>query len=108
MGGEMRVAIEVHRADEPLLEEIQNAEPGSFETISAHRFGGEIGVTAALVSLTATTIPVLAGIIKELIRSRKYVKLKVRGIEVAGVSEDTILEILERLKSDELKKTRKP
>ena len=104
----MKIAVEVHQDDKLLLEEIRNAEPESFEIVSAHRFGGEIGLAAALVSLTATTIPILASIVKELIRSRRYVRLKVRGVEISGVSEDKILEILNQLKSDEPKRAQKP
>lgn len=71
------------------------------------RRGGEVLVVssrgfdgAALVDIVVTLTPslaaVLAGIYASRVRANQHVSLKMKGIEVKGVSEATLLKILDR------------
>ncbi len=92
--------IEVESKDEHFLRTLQTSSPFEAKLFHSRRFEGEIGITEALTILATVTIPVIAKVIIELLRARKQVRIKVDGIEISGLTENTTVGILEKLLVD--------
>lgn len=71
-----------------------------FSSSSSQGFDGN-GVASFLVELAPHILTFLAGIYAERTKSRKWVKYKDEGVEITGVSEETLLEILRQRKQSE-------
>lgn len=67
------------------------AEPDHFE--------GGIEIITAIVSVTTASIPVLTKIIRSHITSKKYIKVKMKGVEISGASLKDIAKFLNEIKS---------
>lgn len=61
-------------------------------------FEGGHEVLSAIVTITTVTIPVIGALIREHIRAKRYLKVKVKGVEVAGSSLDEVEAFLAKLK----------
>jgi hypothetical protein len=90
----MYVVLEVGEADSAAVDELPK---GAYHVVSDRRLSGGIEAAQFLVTVTAATAPILARVIIEQIRSRKHVRLVKDGVEVSGVSEQTILAILNKI-----------
>lgn len=47
-----------------------------------------------LIYLSPLTIPIVASVIKERIKAKKFVRVKVKGLEIHGLSEESVERIL--------------
>jgi len=101
----MEILLEVHKNDMVVLEEIKEVDDSASSILKVNKFGGDADLMAAVVTLSSVTIPVLGKIIVEMLRAKKYVKIKVKGIEIetSGVSEKKIISILESYAKKEKK-----
>jgi hypothetical protein len=75
------------QADDPELDPLESR-LGSENVIRARpdHFEGDINIVNLLVNLTTVTIPILSMLVSEHIKSKRYIKAKVKGIEVQGES----------------------
>jgi hypothetical protein len=96
----MKIAIEVLKPNGNAFSELQQASPEVIEFVDTNRLSGETDIIAAIVTISSFTLPLVANIITELIRSRQYVKVKVKGIEVSGLSESNAMEILKKYEKE--------
>ncbi|TAY13847.1 hypothetical protein [Rhizobium leguminosarum] len=62
------------------------AEPDHFE--------GGPEIISAVVQVTTVTLPILGLIIRERIKANRYVKVKVKGVEIVGASLDDVGKLL--------------
>lgn len=92
------VAIEVLKEDEGILKDFADKHPKECELIQSKKFQGQAETVQVLITISATVLPFVAKIIIEYIRAKKHVSLKYKGVEVKGISEKNIVEILEKLK----------
>ncbi len=92
------ITIEIAENDEEAatqLASLQNAalaKPDYFE-------GGE-AVIVAVIQVTTLTLPVLTLLIRERIRAKQHIKVKIKGIEVSGADLEDIGKFLAGLKKD--------
>jgi hypothetical protein len=84
------LAIEL-RSDDELLSELR--ELGPENEVTRKGFDGS-DVVIVLVTLATTTIAQTASIIKKAIDARKHISVKYKGVEIKGVSEKRLLELL--------------
>ena len=95
----MDVVLEVAESEAAAAKELQIEFPDRVRIVSTARFRGDMGVIAAIVTLSATLIPSLAKIVIEQIRARRHVSITIRGVQVRGITEDNAVEILKGLLS---------
>lgn len=100
----MDILIEIQKGDAHFLDEVASAEKNSVHIRSGKNFGGNVDLVSAIVTLTGITIPVLGKIIIELIKSKRYVKLKIKGVEIVNITEKNAIEILKKYAKAETKK----
>ena len=67
------------------------AEPNHFE--------GGADIISAVVQVTAITLPIIGMIIRERIRSNRYIKVKVKGVEISGAGLEDIGKLLRDLET---------
>jgi hypothetical protein len=79
-----RIQLEV-QADDPTIAALK-AEIGDDEVIQAKpdHFEGDINVVNLLVQLTVSTIPIVGALIVQHIRAKRFIKVKLNGIEIRG------------------------
>ena len=65
--------------------------------VESDQFDANIDIVGLLMGLTATSAPLVTKVLCELIRARKYIKVKHRGLEVTGLSEHKAAEIINGL-----------
>jgi len=92
----MELMIEIKKTDLDILNDLKATSPDSVKFVKVRHFGGGTELTAAIVTLSTATITIIGKIIIEMIRAKKYIKVKVKGIEISGLSEANALSILEK------------
>ena len=78
------IQLELARDDTETLQVLQTAESEPIVVATPDHFEGGAEIISAVVTLTATSLPFIASIIKEHIRSKRYIKVKVKGVEIVG------------------------
>lgn len=85
-------------ADDPMIDGFV-AEIGSAQVLRAKpdHFEGDINIVNLLIQLSASTIPIVAMLITQHIRAKRYIKVKLNGIEVRGADLEKIELFLKRI-----------
>jgi hypothetical protein len=96
-------------ADDPAVEGLIT-EIGSDQVLRAKpdHFEGDINIVNLLIQLTTSTIPIVAMLVTQHIRAKRYIKVKVNGIEVRGADLDKIEPFLNKLSSSTEAPAQKP
>jgi hypothetical protein len=76
-------------------------EPDNLAFVESDRLEGGHEVVAALVTLSAATLPIIGKIIIEAHRSKRRIEIKAKGLTVTGLSEGSAMKILDKLLSDD-------
>lgn len=95
-----KVLLEISNTYEREFLDLEQSLPGEFQIVKSNRFDGTDGLLQAIVTLSTLSIPLIAKVIIEAIRARKHVSIKVNGTTITGVSEKTVLKILEGFSRD--------
>lgn len=96
------VAIETN--DRDVLKQLE-AIDGTADVLASERRGmnGSTLFTAVL-ALAPATLPVIVSIVKAQLEARKHIRVIVDGVEIRGVSEKTLMKILENEQHKKLPK----
>ena len=90
------ILIELDKRDEsfysPMLEDLK----GNISEVDATRFDGVL-LLQLLAGLNAVTIPLIGKLIAESIRSKRYVVVKKKGIEIRGLDADNVIAVLREI-----------
>ena len=93
------ILVELDRKDsdfyQPLIEELDK----KVTVVEASRFDGVL-VLQILASINAVTLPLLAKLISESIRAKRYVVVKKKGVEITGLSANDAIKVLRELGDD--------
>jgi len=60
-------------------------------------FEGGTEIISAVVSITSVTIPAIALLIQKHIELKRYIKVKIKGVEISGASLKDISSFLEKI-----------
>lgn len=93
------IQIDLERADDSGHEQLRKLGESAVEAECDEFEGGADLVTWA-VELTAVSVPILGLLIRERIRSRRFIRVKLKGVEVTGAELRDVDKLLRRL-SDE-------
>lgn len=85
------IAIEI--GDQDLQQEIEALTPAT--VVRGKSLDGTAGMMILVISLAPAIIKQLAAIVTSALERNKHIRLVYDGIEVQGVSEDALLEIIE-------------
>jgi hypothetical protein len=91
----VQIAIEVPMDEKDEIAEDFHQEGIDFLAISSQGFDGARTVEL-LVTITPAVATFLAGLYTKRVAANRYISLKYKGIEVKGVSETTLLKIIDR------------
>jgi hypothetical protein len=91
------IIIELEKSSES-ARSIEDCEGAT--VISSDRFDGDT-LIQAIVTLGSISIPLVAKIIIENIRSKKHVVVKHKGIEIKGLDAENTIKILEELSEND-------
>lgn len=94
------ILIELDKRDAdfytPFAQELRN-----YSTeIEASRFDGVL-VLQILAALNTVTLPLIAKLVSESIRAKRYVVVKKKGIEIKGLNASDVISVLRELKEDD-------
>ncbi len=93
-----KIVIELDKTYLSVLDDLRRSHPLTVTVVQPDRFDASSSEIAhAMIVLSATTLPFLTKIVVELIRARKHVSIKHKGMELAGLSEDRAESILRNL-----------
>ncbi|EGR0935573.1 hypothetical protein HJ107_24560 [Vibrio parahaemolyticus] len=96
-----RISIQVSLEDKELIDLVNSIEEFESSCIESSSFDGQSEVMTLILSLSTLTLPLLAKIYIEHIKSKKSIKLIYKGVQVQGVSEKTILKVLKEIESED-------
>ena len=91
------ISIEVKKNDTIELLELHSDYPDQIFEVKVDKFDGISDCSQIIVILSPIIISAIVSILKEKIRSKKHIKLKHKGTEIKGVSEDNVESILKNL-----------
>ena len=93
------VNIVVETSELAIAEELKKIQPEDIHIVRNNSLDGDPGEFSVLVILSALIIRQVSRIIVSAIESKKYIKVKARGIEIEGVSEKSLPEVIAALES---------
>jgi hypothetical protein len=91
----VQLTVSVPRDESELIAAELRAEGADLLPVSSEGFDGASTVNL-IVALTPPVAAILAGLYTKRLAANRYISLKYKGIEVKGVSEATLLKIVER------------
>lgn len=62
-------------------------------------FEGGAEILSAVVQVTSVTLPVIAMLIRERIKANRFIKVKMKGVEVTGASLEEVGKLLKELEA---------
>jgi hypothetical protein len=92
---EVQIAVEVPRPDQDEIEKSLQGDRIDFLAVNSQGFDGAHTIEL-VVTLTPPVAAFLAGLYAKRVAANRYISLKYKGIEVKGVSEATLLKIIDR------------
>lgn len=93
------IVIQIRRDDDVFFTDLRSSNPEALRIIETKGLEGADYING-LISLSFFTLPLVTKLLVELIRARKFVSVKVDGIELTGLSESNAKELLEQLLKD--------
>jgi hypothetical protein len=93
------VVVEIDACYRGIVEEATTTQDDII-LITSNRLEGGGALASVLVTLTSVSIPIVGKIIIEAIRARRHVCIKKGGLVIKGVTEQTALEILRKLRDE--------
>lgn len=90
------IIIELLAEDKEIAEEFINENP-DVVCLTGHKFQGEPEMVRLMVELSPLILTSVVTIVTTLIKAKKHVVIKYKGIEIAGISEKNISKILKEL-----------
>ena len=91
---EPRIALEIETAQVPAYEDSARAEGLELEAFDLKRFDGGLAITTIVLPLIAATLPFITKAYLAEVAARRYIKAKVDGIELQGLTADEIVKIM--------------
>jgi hypothetical protein len=88
------IMIEVDNEDKEYFESIFNAHRITVDMVETQRFGGMTETLAFIAAITTASLPVISKVIVEAIRAKHNVKIKIKGLEIDGITEENAMKIL--------------
>ena len=88
------ITLFLEQADKQDLDDLLAALHGEVEIATVKGFDGLSELAQIVVPLTAITATFIYNIVKEKVRSKRYVAIKFQGIEISGVDEERITAVL--------------
>lgn len=79
-------------------EEMKFQDVEGIDIVEEEAFEGTEQVINLLINLSLISLGVVAKIITDNIKSKKFVKMKYKGMKVEGISEESVLKILTEIK----------
>jgi hypothetical protein len=94
-----KIQIELARADTEAVAALQALDAATVFAEPDH-FEGSVEIISAIVTVTTASIPVIVKLVTEHIRSKRHIKIKMKGIEVSGASLKDVAKLLKDIKED--------
>jgi hypothetical protein len=89
--------IRLSSDNEEKIRELALQYPNQVTPIRARRLEGSDLAIEVIAILSPALMPIIYKVIVEALRARQHVELRINGIKVRGVSEATLLKIMEKL-----------
>lgn len=93
----MEISIQVDTESEKVVSKLAELNVEVLGVFSGKGFDGFSDAITIVVSLGSISLPLIASIVKELIRSRRYVKVIHEGVEITGLSEKSTFKVLKEI-----------
>jgi hypothetical protein len=91
------IIINLEQSDKNTIEKLLKDNGIESEIIDKKNFNGQSEIIELICTLSTVSLPIIAKIIVERIRSRKYIEVKHKGLIIKGLSEENTVKILEKL-----------
>ena len=91
------ITLEITKRDTRAFSELTTTYPDDVQVVETDRLDGAIELFEMVIKLTPEVLTAITTIIVTLIRSRRHLRIKYKGIELTGISEANIVEILQTL-----------
>jgi hypothetical protein len=84
--------IEIPSADQQVVADLQGDD--DVDVFTTRRFEGAPDLIQVIVPAVVALLPLAVKVIIEQIRARRYVRVKVRGIEITGMTEGNVARLI--------------
>ncbi|MFT7405703.1 hypothetical protein [Zhongshania sp.] len=95
------ISIQVQNDDEEILKTFNSEADLDFLKLETSSFDGQSEIVTLLVTLTPMALTFLGKVITEQIKSKRYVKVIYKGVQIQGVNEKNVAKILEEITGEE-------
>jgi hypothetical protein len=89
--------IEFQNSEAEIFKEALEEGEINYEVIESVRFDGDTSVLTFLISVTVPVVVAIKQIIIERFKSKKYIKVKYKDLEMIGVDEDKLERIITKI-----------
>jgi hypothetical protein len=91
------ISIQVQKHDRAIIEELTANKDMSVTKLETSSFDGQSEIVTLVITVTPMVLTFLGKILIEQIRARKYVKVVYKGVQIQGINESTVADILAKI-----------
>ncbi len=97
------ITIQINKDDNSFIDLINTEKDLEFAKLETSSFDGQSEVITLVITLTPMILTFLGKIISDQIKSKKYVKVIYKGIQIQGISEKNVSNIINEIIENEKK-----
>ncbi len=95
------ISIQVQNDDEEILKKFDHDPEIDFVKLETSSFDGQSEIVTLLVTLTPMVLTFLGKVITEQIKSKRYVRVIYKGVQIQGINEKNVATIIKEITDDE-------
>lgn len=98
------VVLEVKKSDYDFESKINTLEKNQFSITDVKKFDGSEDILRLFILILPITVPIIGKIILDLIKNKRFIKVKVKGkeLEFEGLSYNEIVKVLKSLEKNKI------
>lgn len=105
MNVEAKIAVQIQKTDREFIERLSALNGVVSAVLETSSFDGLSEIVSIIVTLTPAAAALIGKLVTEQIRSRRYIKIVCRGVQIQGLSEKSAAAILSKLAEVEAAKS---
>lgn len=94
------ISIQVQKNDFNILDKFDSVKDVNTIKLESSSFDGQAEIITLIVTLTPIALTFLGKILSEQIKSKRYVKIVYKGVQIQGVNEKNVAKIIKEITSE--------
>ena len=94
------ISIQVQKQDSAIIEALTANQDLPVTKLETSSFDGQSEILTLVITITPMLLTFIGKILTEQIRARKYIKVVYKGVQIQGITESSVADILSKVISE--------